>query len=296
MAKIRDLNPFSKCCKISKKMLANSLYCEYKNLLMNAVKINGLEYEEETFVKNNLIECGAVGYDKITKKWSNVYGEGLNELGNPTTLTLVFRNGTTLQRPASYDKDPTGAYRIMATPDGYPFGEIIAKTVEFMTTCNIAINQNVNAVKTPYVIVCDNEDLRLSLEHAIEEQQDGKAVIVVSKDIGESLKAVQTTTEYIADKLITIRDQERDQMLNKFGIMSANINKRERVQVGEVNATVGQCVDYIYLLIDTFNKQMDSYGIEGVKMAMNGSLEDIYLNEINETTEDNTVVEGGAND
>lgn len=293
MAKIRNLNPH---CKISKTIQANSLYCEYKNLLMNAVKINGLEYEEETFVKNNLIECGAVGFDKITKKWSNVYGEGLNELGNPTNLTLVFRNGKTIYRKAYYDKDPDGAYRIMATPDGYPFAEIIANTVKFMATCNIAINQNVNAVKTPYVIVCDNEDLRLSLEHAIEEQQDGKAVIVVSKDIGESLKAVQTTTEYIADKLITIRDQERDQMLNKFGIMSANINKRERVQVGEVNATVGQCVDYIYLLIDTFNKQMKSYGIEGVEMTMNGSLEDIYLNEINETAEDNTVVEGGAND
>ena len=68
---------------------------------------------------------------------------------------------------------------------------------------------------------------------------------------------------------------ERDKLLNKLGIMSANINKRERVQVGEVNATVGQCSDYIYMLVDCFNKQMDTYGLP-FKMELNGSLEELY--------------------
>jgi hypothetical protein len=67
----------------------------------------------------------------------------------------------------------------------------------------------------------------------------------------------------------------RDRLLNKLGIMSANINKRERVQVGEVNATVGQCVDYIYLWIDTFNAQMKDYGLP-YRMELNGALEELY--------------------
>ena len=66
--------------------------------------------------------------------------------------------------------------------------------------------------------------------------------------------------------------------------MSANINKRERVQVGEVNATVGQCEDYIYLMIDTFNKQMDTYGLP-FKMRLNGSLESLYDNSPDEQEE-----------
>ena len=98
---------------------------------------------------------------------------------------------------------------------------------------------------------------------------------MVSENLGDALKSVDTSVNYVADRILTIRDAERDRLLNKLGIMSANINKRERVQVGEVNATVGQCEDYIYLMIDTFNKQMETYGLP-FEMRLNGSLEALY--------------------
>ena len=242
---------------------------------MNAISIDGLDYQIETFVKNNLIECGAVGYDALTNEWANVYGEGLNKWGNPTTLTFVFRNGKSFTRDAYYEPSPSGAYKINALPDPYPLGIMIKKTTNFMENCDVAINQNLNACKTPYIVVCKNKDTLLSVEHAIVEKQEGKPVLVVSEDIGDGLKSINISVEYISDKILTLRDIERDKLLNKLGIMSANINKRERVQVGEVNATVGQCEDYIYLLIDTFNKQMDTYGLP-FKMKLNGSLESLY--------------------
>lgn len=296
--KIRDLNPLVNPFAQALMSGSQDLYVEYKNLLMNAVKIEGLQYTIETFVKNSLIENGAVGYDALTKKWANVYGEGLDELGNPTTLTFVFCNGKSFTRNAYYEANEKGAYKINALPDTYAVGCMIKKTTNFMENCDVAINQNINAVKTPYIIVSKNKDLQLSIETAIEQQQNGKPVIVVSEDIGEGLKAVNTEVEYIADKLLTIRDAERDKLLNKLGIMSANINKRERVQVGEVNATVGQCEDYIYTLIDTFNKQMEQYGLP-FKMKLNGSLEELYADEEVDETEDiteNIEKEGVAND
>ena len=105
--------------------------------------------------------------------------------------------------------------------------------------------------------------------------QDGKPVIVAKKLIGDAIKGIPTNPQWIVDKIVTYRNEERDLLFNKLGIMTANINKRERVQVGEVNATIGQCVDYIYLIIDTFNKQMDSYGLP-YKMRINNALEDYY--------------------
>ena len=44
-----------------------------------------------------------------------------------------------------------------------------------------------------------------------------------------------------------------------------------------MNATVGQCEDYVYTLIDTFNAQMETYGIP-VHMESNNSLEELYYN------------------
>ena len=100
----------------------------------------------------------------------------------------------------------------------------------------------------------------------------------VGKPLAKSLEGVQTYTEYIADKVETLKDQRRDQLLNKIGTMTANINKRERVQVGEVNATVGQCEDYIYMFIDNVNRQFTEYGLP-FEMKLNTSLEELYTDD-----------------
>ena len=200
-------------------------------------------------------------------------------------MTFVFRNGKGFTRKAYYEANKIGAYKINALPVEYALGIMIKKTTNFLENCDVAINQNIDACKTPYIVVCDDKDLQLSIEHAIEEKQSGKPVMVVSKNLGESLKSININVDYIADKLTTLRDIERDKLLNKIGIMSANINKRERVQVGEVNATVGQCEDYIYMLIDTFNKQMETYGLP-FKMKLNGSLEELYNDNADEDNDD----------
>ena len=269
--KIRDLNPaFSGG--------ASTRFLEYKNLLLNAVLIKGLKFNEERFVKSCLIENGAVGFDRLTDKWANVYGEGINDLGNPETLTFVFPNRSTYQRRAYYEPDEMGAYMIIALPNTFALATMIRDTVEVEAMCDKAIRQNLKACQTPYIVVVKDEDTRLSVLQAIQEKEEGDPVVIVSADISEGLKGVQTETPYMVDKFVTYRDQERDRLLNKLGIMSANINKRERVQVGEVNATVGQCMDYIYLLIDTFNKQMETYSLP-FEMVLNESLEELYGSE-----------------
>lgn len=269
--KFRDLaraNPFDAC--------AYSLYEEYKALLMNAVKIPLLPAHIERFVKSCMIENNQVGFDRITRRWAIAFGEGVNEYWLPTTITFFFPNNrNSYQRPAFYEPATNGAYLIHALPTGTSFSEIIKATTDEMRECDLSIRQNLKATRTPFVAVVKDEDTRLSLLSAIEQKEDGKPAVVVSPDIAEGLKGVVFDTPYIVDKVEQYRTIIRDRLLNKLGIMSANINKRERVQVGEVNATVGQCVDYIYLWIDNFNAQMEDYGLP-YRMELNGALEELY--------------------
>lgn len=275
--KVRDLNPVGNYCGVY------SRYDEYFNLLLNSVKIvkkgtdKELDYARESFVKTALFN-GSVGYDKITDKFYFVYGEGLDELGNPTTLTLVTANGLSYTRKASYDDNANGAYRLLGLPNGMALSSMIRATTDFMTNCDVAMIQNLNACKTPYIVVCKDEDLRLSYLHAIQQKQEGQAVVIVSEDLGDGLKAVNIGVDYLVDKFADIRDRESNRLLNKLGIMTSNEVKKERVQSAEVNATIGQATDYIYLIIDTFNKQCESYGIP-YEMKLNGSLEEIYLDD-----------------
>ena len=275
------------------KVVTNVMYLEYKNLLMNALKITNTSFVDEVLIKDCLIENGCVGYDKLTDEWTNVYGEGIDRKGNPTLLNFVFKNGVSYQRKAYYDNQPDGAYVIKATPTQMAIGMVIAESCKQMANTEIAIAQNLEAIKTPFVAIAKTKDIQLSLEHAIEEKKEGKPAIIVDSDLGEALKGVDFNVEYIVDKLVTYQTHVRDLLLNKLGIMSANTDKRERVQVGEVNATVGQCVDYIYLLIDTFNKQCESYGIDK-RMELNGALEELYA--VDTSMNEITVEEGEANE
>ena len=278
--KIKDLNPISIC-------RANGVYSrfeEYFNLLMNAVKVvsaqgeASINYEEETFLKRGLFENGSMGYDKITKKWYYVYGLGLNDDGDPTELCFVTANGKTFTRPAYYDNKEDGAYKVDALPINMSMSQMIKATTDFMINCEMAMAQNLEACKTPYIVVCKNENLRLSFETALQQKQTGQAVVVVSEELGDGLKAVDIGVTYLVDRFAEARDTERDTLLTKLGILTANTDKKERVQSAEVNATLGQASDYIYMLIDNFNKQCDSYGLP-YKMIFNGSMEEIYLND-----------------
>ena len=275
--KIRDLNPVGR-----KPYGVYNRYDEYLNLLMNEIKIvhrdgTALDYVAETFAKRALLENGACGFDKITNQFYYVYGEGRNKYGKPVNLNFVTATGVTFARDASYNDEIDGAYIIDALPCGFTFGALIQEATNFMTNCDIAMRQNLEACKTPYIVICKDENLRLSFEQALQDKIMGQACIVVNEDLGDGLKAVNVGVDYLVDKFAEARDTERDILLTKLGVLTANTDKKERVQSAEVNANLGQASDYIYLLIDTFNKQCDTYGLD-FQMVYNGSMEEIYLN------------------
>lgn len=254
---------------------------EYFNLLLNSVKITGVTYPQECFIKRQLFEEGSVGYDRPVDLWAQVAAAGaeLNALGNPTKLELFSLNGKSYQKRAYYEPNERGAYKIDVLPSPYSMASMIRSTTDIMYECDLAAVQNLKGSKAPVIIVCRDEDLQLSIQQAIQQQQQGYPVVVVSPDIAENIKTVDMASNLILDQITIYRDHERDELLNKIGTMTANINKRERVQVGEVDATIGKVVDYSYSIIDTWNKQMETYGLP-FKMEFNGSMEDLYADEI----------------
>ena len=298
IVKVRDLNPTAVSAKYGRfKNNAYTRYDEYKNLLANEVSIvdkatgSPINFADEVFAKNALID-GSVGYDKLSKRFYYVYGEGIDDYGNPLELNLITANGKVIRRPASYDKNVDGAYILRAYPFGFSLSGLIEKATDFISECDTAIGQNLEACKTPYIVVCKNADLRKSFDTAIEKKSLGQAVIVVNEDIGDGLKAVNITTNYLVDKFVEARDHEENKLLNKLGILTANTSKKERVQSAEVNSTLNVSSDYIYLFIDTFNKQCDTYDLP-FKMVFNGAMEELYEDDGNDMTDVNDVEDKG---
>lgn len=255
-------------------------YNEFLNLVGNSIAIDGVKddnYRVVKFIKSTLLTKGVIGYDGITSDWYDISPKGQLDIhGDYKSATFLTRNGNSFTRTLSYIPKEGGAFLIDALPvGGITFADLIKEACDFMEQADLCARQNLEAIKTPFIAVVKDEALRYSIEQAVEQKQLGQACLVVSSELGDAVKGVNLQTPFIADKALELRDKERDTLLNKLGVLTANHDKKERVQSAEVNAKLGECTDYIYMLIDTFNAQCSSYGLP-FSMHYNGSMEELY--------------------
>lgn len=260
-------------------------YDEYKTLLFNAFRIEGLTYDGEAMFKNLIIENNTAGYLPLGALVARAYPLDLDfdEYGNSKFLAFTFPDGHTIRRlniRAGLSNPPIyGGYLIKGLPAGVSYSEIIHKSVDLMRLCDVVIWQNLNAVKTAKIVTVKDPDKVLSIKHAVRKIQAGVPIVEVSSALAEALKAVDVSTPFIADRIGEFKRAIKDELLTRIGTMSANVNKRERVQATEVNATVGQCEDYIYSLIDNLNAQFTAFNLP-LRAYLNNSLEELYYNNV----------------
>lgn len=254
---------------------------EFMNLLLNAVALKRTDgeivpYPQEQFFKKQLIYRNVVGYCRVGDVFTEVDGMDIDLYRFPEYIIMRTGNGRPLgTRKADYAPNLNGNYILFGLPFSMSLAELVFSAADEIAETDKAIRQNRRACQTPYFMICSDPETRLSLEHAIQQQQDGTPVVIVDEKIAGDIKGIATVTPFLVDKFLQYRDAVRDRLFNKLGIMSANINKKERVQVGEVNATVGQCLDYIYMLVDNLNRQFESYNLP-YRMETNGSTEELY--------------------
>lgn len=254
---------------------------EYLNLLANAVTIEGLDFKKARYVIKLLIDEGAVGYDSITDRFYKISEIGKDEEGDPIKGMFYAQNNKKFTRTLSYEPKEDGAFYIRALPYGeVTLREIVEQSCDFIALCDKALIQNLKACMTPYIVAVKDKDTLLSVRHAIEQKQDGQAVLIVSEGLSDALQATKIGVEFLGDKFIQLEDGEVNRLLKKVGIVT-DVVKGERVQTSEVNANVCQASDYIYMMIDTFNKQCDQYGLTRYRMVSNGTFEELYVDDEN---------------
>ena len=252
---------------------------EYLNLLANAVTIEGIDYKKARYAIKLLINEGAVGYDAITDRFYKVSGIGKDDEGDPIRAFFYTQNNKKFTRTLSYEPKEDGAFYIRALPYGeVTLREIVEQSCDFIALCDKALIQNLKACMTPYIVAVKDKDTLLSVRQAIQQKQDGQAVLIVSEGLSDALQATKIGVEFLGDKFIQLEDGEVNRLLKKIGIVT-DVVKGERVQTSEVNANVCQASDYIYMMIDTFNKQCEQYGLQRYKMVSNGTFEELYVDD-----------------
>lgn len=256
--------------KIFIRNTADEYVKQLENIAINSIEIDGLPADTPaSYLIRGLLERGAVGYIADAPEavrgwyWVNPVEYMAPHSDEPTRADFVTSWGRSVgQYPLAPFSDayPRGCI-VRANPRMYPIIGDIIRTANMCASIDAAIIANVKASSTAPIIKGEEETVN-AIKKALKEREVFSPHIIVSETVGEALtEAVNIGAPYIADKLNDLYGARWSAQLRRLGIASQSEYKRERVQTAEVNAGIGEVIDWVYTLIDTANEDCKRHGI-----------------------------------
>lgn len=258
---------------ILRAKLCDIEYDEFIDLICNALYIDGLPADvPQSFVIRKLIEHGRIGVYNNMWLPASVAGRP-NLYGISKEWFLVGENGKTF----TISDDRINAV-IRLRPSARPLKEWLYEESDNLAYIKMAIRANLIACQNTEVYECGNKATAEEMKSVFQKRALGMPAIFSRKDgVADQTKNLGSKTEFIADRLTQLYIENKNRVKERLGILTANSEKRERVQSLEITASVGEIVDSIYTFIDTFNEDAKFYGIPQ-RMRLNGTIEDLYAN------------------
>ncbi len=229
------------------------------SLFNNSVTLKGFEGDyavPKRYLLKILREFGGVAYDKQTKLFLRYVEQGIDVYGLPKKYTLYGANGYNVQR------DPSEVVILRANDLKFPIREYIDQQISKLIEFDMSIEQNLDAIKTMTIVEVKDQSNLLSVVNEMESRRIGASILYKSKAVSQdSLNVSSTNAQYLIDKLQQARKEVYNETLSSLGIEVANIDKRERVQEAEIDASNSYAIDCINVLINTFNYDAEQGGI-----------------------------------
>lgn len=240
-----------------------------KTLFHNSVVVKNVEEVElpKRYLLRVLLEKGGIAYDKQTGLYLPFVKQGIDIYGLPTAYSLIGYNGYNVHRL------PQEVIILRANDLNEPLIDYFEQQVDKIVDIDLAIEQNLEAIKTMTIAEVSDEASLLSLTNENQARRLGASVVYKNKNAMSSAKlsVSQTGAQYLVDKLLEARKEILNETLSRIGISVANVDKRERVQSMEVLASQGYALDCLNTLIDTFNHDAEKFGLS-IRLEGNTSL------------------------
>lgn len=258
-------------------MIAIEEYENIMDLLINSVKIENIEkYVPEDIVKRWLFESGRIAVYKMdndNKVWAKCSGAGVDLYGQPTQFNLITANGKTWL--VGRNNEDLGVLYIR--PNRRGVFDYLWQRCQELAYIRVCMQDNLIATQNQLVYECD-ADTVVQMKAEFKKRELGMPVIFkgnVEKTYGDGVNCLGKDVPFISDKLIALYTNIRNEILENFGILAGNTDKKERVQVGEIQSQVGYVIDNIYKFIETFNLHAEEQNLP-YRMKLNSTVESLY--------------------
>lgn len=247
------------------------------DLICNALDIQNLSKDvPKDWIIKSLLRKGRVGKIEIGGKelWLPATATGMpDDMGEPTKYILTTANGKSM----TYAKDNSILKAVIRLrPSARPLIEWLYSQAQNLAFIQVSKKGNLLACESAQVYQCGDKATVIEMKSVFKKRALGMPAIFERKSgIEDNVKNIGSNVPFIADKLNEIYKQDKNEILSRLGILTSNSDKKERVQVGEITAQVGEVVDSIYTFIDTFNQDAKRAGIPE-RMTLNSVVEEYY--------------------
>lgn len=247
---------------------------DFLNLLGNAVIIKGApEDVPERWIKRLIFENGEFAYynDMCLEISGN---SGYYIYDEPTRFVLRAPNRETTFEVNRADMAWIGANYLRK-----PITDFLDMQVNKIVELEISMLQNLFASRSPDILGVTDKSIILSIMQAMQQKYMGMPAIYLDNGglDGENVKQIKLSAEFNVDKYIALTQQIVTETLAHYGILSATSDKKERVQVGELEATGDFAYDAIYSIIDYVNRDAEKQDCP-IRLEFNGALDDFTAN------------------
>ena len=189
-------------------------------------------------IESRKLEEFLIRYGMVAFFNDDNYGNMILPCFNTSELNVYYEPTEVNVMGHKYDKkisiDDVVLIRNNATADN-DYDDLLT----FATRINeieLTMDINLNAQKTPYVILCDEKE-RLTFKNIINEVRKFKYAIFGTKNLKmNNVDVLNTSSPYLLDKLQQQKRELFNELLSFLGINNNNVEKRERLLVDEVNA------------------------------------------------------------
>lgn len=250
---------------IKRKKYENDYRALFSMLFHNSIVVENLPKDlPKRYLLRVLKNRGAIAYDKQSKVFLPFTKEGVDLYGLPKYYSLIGYNGFIVRRTAEE------VVILRANDLEYSVEEYIESQVKKLVDYDMAIEQNLEAIKTMSVMQVGDEKQLLSVANMQMAKRIGATIVYVNKKsmTGAEMNVQQTGAKYLIKDLREDRKGCMNETLSTIGINVANVDKKERVQDAEIRASQGFALDCISTLIETFNHDAE---IGGLKIRLRGN-------------------------
>ena len=212
---------------LKRQKYENDYRALFSMLFHNAVIVENLPDDlPKRYLLRVLKNKGGIAYDKITGVYLPFVKIGIDIYGLPKQYTLIGYDGFVVTR------DVKDVIILRANDLEYPIDVYIENQVKKIVDYDMAIEQNLEAIKTMSFAQVSDQSQLLSLSNLQNAKRIGATIVYVNKSAltGTEIKVQPTGAEYLIDKLRQDRKECMNETLSAIGINVANVDKKARVQ------------------------------------------------------------------